>query len=185
MADIQLPHLGQRGHGLHGVIGQAMPGMDFKPKRMGEAGHIRQARQFRVPFRGFAFGMEIAIGAGMQFDHLRADPVRGLDLANMTIIEGDTGIISRSNTREQKMIFTVENLTGEPQALRAFFPLPYSEQEDLRVRVTASPEPDETDIERARGVSAWDMSVAPGETAEVTITVALDWPEGMDLYWYP
>ena len=132
----------------------------------------------RQPVEMIPAGAETEMGFG---------PIEGLRLATIfeRNAEGDTGIISRSNTREQKMIFTVENLTGEPQALRAFFPLPYSEQEDLRVRVTASPEPDETDIERARGVSAWDMSVAPGETAEVTITVALDWPEGMDLYWYP
>ena len=132
----------------------------------------------RQPVEMIPAGAETEMGFG---------PIEGLRLATIfeRNAEGDTGIISRSNTREQKMIFTVENLTGEPQELRAFFPLPYSEQEDLRVRVTASPEPDETDIERARGVSAWDMSVAPGETAEVTITVSLDWPEGMDLYWYP
>ncbi len=114
-------------------------------------------------------------------------PIEGIRLA--TIFErnatGDTGLIAKSNTREQRMSFTVENLTGEAQELRAFFPLTFSEQEDLRVRVTASPAPDETDIERARGVSAWDLSLDPGETAEVSITVALDWPEGMELYWYP
>lgn len=114
-------------------------------------------------------------------------PIEGIRLATIfeRNAEGDTGLISRSNTREQRLTFTVENLTGEPQDVRAFFPLTYSEQEDLRVRVTATPAPDETDIERARGVSAWDLTVAPGETAEVNITVALDWPEGSELYWYP
>ena len=114
-------------------------------------------------------------------------PIEGIRLA--TIFErneeGDTGLISKSNTREQRITFTVENLTQEPQELRAFFPLTFSEQEDLRVRVAAVPAPDETDIERARGVSAWDLVIAPGETAEVNITVALDWPEGMELYWNP
>jgi hypothetical protein len=79
----------------------------------------------------------------------------------------------------------VENLTAESQELRAFFPLTFSEQEDLGVRVSAQPAPDETDIDRARGVSAWDIALAAGETAEVSITVQLDWPEGMELYWYP
>ncbi len=114
-------------------------------------------------------------------------PIEGIRLA--TIFErneeGDTGLISRSNTREQRVTFTVENLTAEAQELRALFPLTFSEQEDLRVRVTADPAPDETDIERARGVSAWDIALAPGETAEVNITIALDWPEGMELFWNP
>ncbi len=114
-------------------------------------------------------------------------PIEGIRLATIfeRNAEGDTGLISRSNTREQRLTFTVENLTGEAQELRAFFPLTYSEQEDLRVRVSATPPPDETDIDRARGVSAWDIAVEPGETAEVRINVDLDWPEGMELYWYP
>lgn len=99
--------------------------------------------------------------------------------------EGDSGFISKSNTRNQIITFSVENLTGEAQELRAFFPLTYSEQETLRVRVSAKPSPTETDIDQLRGVSAWDMTLAPGETAEVEITVALDWPEGMELLWHP
>lgn len=132
----------------------------------------------REPVEMIPAGAETEMGFG---------PIEGIRLATIfeRNAEGDTGLISKSNTREQRMTFTVENLTGEAQAVRAFFPLTYSEQEDLRVRVTATPEPDETDIDRARGVSAWDLVVAPGETAEVNITVALDWPEGMELFWYP
>ncbi|HHB81471.1 MAG TPA: DUF4139 domain-containing protein [Aliiroseovarius sp.] len=99
--------------------------------------------------------------------------------------EGDSGFISKSNTREQVITFAVENLTDEAQEVRALFPLTFSEQEDLRVRVTATPPPDETDLERQRGVSAWTLMLSPGETREVTIKVALDWPEGQDLVWYP
>ena len=114
-------------------------------------------------------------------------PVEGIRLKTIfeRNAEGDAGLISRSSTREQKISFTVENLTDEPQDVRAFFPLTFSEQEDLRVRVSANPAPDETDIDRKRGVSAWDLTVAPGETAEVGITVRLDWPEGMQLIWGP
>jgi len=132
----------------------------------------------REPIEMIPAGAETEMGFG---------PIEGIRLATIfeRNAEGDTGLISRSNTREQRLTFTVENLTGEAQELRAFFPLTYSEQEDLRVRVTASPAPDERDIDRARGVSAWDLALVPGETAEVNITVALDWPEGMELYWYP
>lgn len=114
-------------------------------------------------------------------------PVDGIRLETIfeRNAEGDAGIISRSNTREQQITFTVENLTGESQQVRAVFPITFSEQEDLRVRVAAVPEPDETDIDRMRGVSAWDLALAPGETAEVSLTVTLDWPEGMELLWSP
>lgn len=125
-----------------------------------------------------AAGAEAVLGFG---------PIEGIRLKTVfeRNQEGGAGFISKSNTRNQLVTFTVENLTGEQQDLRAFFPLTFSEQEDLRVRVTANPAPNETDIEKMRGVSAWDMTLAPGETAEVEITVALDWPEGMELIWRP
>ncbi len=99
--------------------------------------------------------------------------------------EGDTGIINRSNTRTQTISFSVENLTGEAQDVRALFPLTYSEQEDLNVRINASPAPDESDIDHRRGVSAWDLALAPGEKRTVSIDVKLDWPQDQILRWYP
>lgn len=114
-------------------------------------------------------------------------PIEGIRLETIFARneEGDTGFISKSNTRTQLVTFTVENLTDEAQDVRALFPLTFSEQEGLRVRIVADPAPDETDIDRKRGVSAWDLAIAPGETAEVEISIALDWPEGMELIWNP
>lgn len=114
-------------------------------------------------------------------------PIEGLRLAtlfkrNQT---GDAGIITRSNTRDQEIVFSVENLTGEAQTLTAFFPLPYSEQEDLSVDVAARPAPDATDIDDKRGVSAWEMELAPGEKAEVSLRIRMGWPEDQELQWYP
>ena len=47
---------------------------------MGIGRHFAQACQLAVAVFFAAFGMGVAIGAGMEFDHLRADPVRRLDL---------------------------------------------------------------------------------------------------------
>lgn len=99
--------------------------------------------------------------------------------------EGDAGIINRSSTRVQDITFTVENLSDEPQEVRALFPLTFSEKEDLEVEIVALPAPDETDVDDRRGVSAWDLTLAPGETREVEITITLDWPEGQVLSWNP
>ncbi|RME18148.1 MAG: mucoidy inhibitor MuiA family protein [Alphaproteobacteria bacterium] len=114
-------------------------------------------------------------------------PIEGIRLATRfeRNEEGDTGLISKSNTRAQKIVFTVENLTGEAQEVRALYPLPFSEQEDLAVRVNARPAPDETDVDHKRGVAAWDMTLAPGEKREVEITVSLSWPVDKELVWHP
>lgn len=114
-------------------------------------------------------------------------PVDGLQL-DWTLLRndtGDTGILRRSSTRTQRIVFSVENLTGEPQDVRVFYALPFSEQEDLEIEIDAQPAPDETDYEDLRGVSVWDVALAPDETREVRVEVSLDWPDGMELNWYP
>lgn len=114
-------------------------------------------------------------------------PIEGIRLEHVVADNetGDRGIISTTNTREQDTSFRVTNLTGEAQKIRAFYPLTYSEQEDLEVEVTATPLPDEVNHDDKRGLSVWDLEIAPGATEEVTINTTLSWPEGYQLSWQP
>ncbi|WP_424942460.1 DUF4139 domain-containing protein [Aliiroseovarius crassostreae] len=114
-------------------------------------------------------------------------PIEGIRLEHVVATNetGDRGLISTTNTREQDTAFRVTNLTSEAQEVRAFYPLTYSEQEDLEVEITATPRPDETDHDDKRGLSVWNLSLAPGEETEVTINTRLSWPEGWELNWRP
>jgi len=126
-----------------------------------------------VPVNGEA---ELAFGS-LEGIRLEWDQVR-----NAT---GAGGIIQRSNTRVQSVLFSVENLTDEVQDVRALYALPYSEQEDLEVDLKTSPAPDETDVDGKRGVSAWDLSLLPGEKRTVDMQFSFDFTEGWDLRWRP
>ena len=96
---------------------------------------------------------------------------------------GDSGIITTSNTREDMVEFSVENLTDQPQEVRVLYALPYSQQEDLEVSTRIRPNPSETNVDDVRGVAAWDMTVAPGETQDVRLTTTLSWPKEFILNW--
>jgi len=96
---------------------------------------------------------------------------------------GDSGIITTSNTREDVVEFSVENLTGKPQEVRTLYALPYSQQEDLEISIRIRPNPSETNVDDVRGVVAWNMTVAPGETQKVRLTTTLSWPKGFMLNW--
>ncbi len=98
---------------------------------------------------------------------------------------GDSGLITKSNTRDEVLQFSVENLTDKAQHLRALYALPYSEQEDLQVSLRLRPKPDETDVDNVRGVAGWDMSLAPGEKKTVRVLVSLVWPKNQQLDWQP
>ncbi|MEZ5799009.1 MAG: DUF4139 domain-containing protein [Paracoccaceae bacterium] len=94
---------------------------------------------------------------------------------------GETGILTTSNEQSEQVVITVENLGDESWPLRVLDQVPYSEQTDLEVEVTASPEPSERDVEARRGILAWDMTLAAGEKQTITLGYTLTWPEGMVL----
>lgn len=98
---------------------------------------------------------------------------------------GDRGFLTSSNTRVQQMEFSVENLLATSEDVQTIFALPYSEQEDLSVSVSARPSPDVRDFEQQRGVSVWNLEVGPGEKKTVRVNVEMDWPEGRQMNWRP
>lgn len=98
---------------------------------------------------------------------------------------GDRGLLSSSSTRKQSMEFTLENLTGDEESIETIFALPYAEQEDLVLRVSSRPSPDEDAFDKRRGVSVWDVKLKPGEKKTVRVDVDLSWPEGQSMIWQP
>ncbi len=96
---------------------------------------------------------------------------------------GDSGIITTSNTREDVVEFSVENLTDQPQEIRVLYALPYSQQEDLVVSTTIRPNPSETNVDDVRGLSEWMMTIPAGETQKVRLSTALSWPKDFELNW--
>ena len=59
--------------------------------------------------------------------------------------------------------------------------MPYSEQDDLEIEVTASPEATETDVDGQRGILGWEFDLPAGGKETITLEQTLTWPEGMVL----
>lgn len=98
---------------------------------------------------------------------------------------GDRGFLSSSSTRQQQMEFSVENLLDTREEVQTIFALPFSEQEDLEISISARPSPNSTDFQQRRNVSVWDLELGPGEKTTVRVNVQMDWPEGQQLQWRP
>ncbi|GGH33306.1 conserved hypothetical protein [Cribrihabitans marinus] len=125
-------------------------------------------------FPGLAAGQEAEFGFG---------PIDGLRIKRDVLdqSEGDRGLINRSSERNERVEIEVENLTGRDWPLRVLDRVPYSEQEDLEIWWTASPRPDEDDVDKQRGILAWDFDLGTGDTRTIRIDTTLTWPEGMVL----
>lgn len=110
-------------------------------------------------------------------------PIEDLQLT-YTILnqsEGDRGIISRSNAQRQRVRVDIENLGTTNWEVEVQAAVPYTIQDDLVIQWSATPEPDETNVEDQRGVLQWNIDVAAGETSEIEIQQELNWPDGMVL----
>ncbi|WP_227285716.1 DUF4139 domain-containing protein [Boseongicola sp. H5] len=128
--------------------------------------------------------MTIPVGASEELafgpvDHLR------LTWQDLSLDEGDRGIFVQSNTQERRVGFTVENTSDSAEEVRVLYATPFAEQEDLDVDVTLTPQPTARDVDDLRGVVAWDITLAPGETQDFRMDVSFGWPEGQVLSWRP
>lgn len=95
--------------------------------------------------------------------------------------EGETGVFTTSNQLSESAVITVENTGTEAWEVRLLDQVPYTEQDDLEIEVTASPQPTETDVEGQRGILAWEFDLAAGAKQTITLEHTLNWPEGMEL----
>ena len=94
---------------------------------------------------------------------------------------GETGVFTSANQQSESAVITVENTGDQAWPVRILDQVPYSEQDDLEIEVSASPEPTETDVEGQRGILAWEFDLAAGGKETITLEQVLTWPEGMIL----
>jgi uncharacterized protein (TIGR02231 family) len=98
-----------------------------------------------------------------------------------TRASGETGVFTSANQQSESAVITVENTGADSWPVRIIDQVAYSEQDDLEIEVTASPEPTETDVEGQRGILAWEFDLAAGGMQTITLEQTLTWPEGMVL----
>ncbi|WP_137111665.1 DUF4139 domain-containing protein [Rhodobacter sp. SY28-1] len=94
---------------------------------------------------------------------------------------GETGVFTTANQQIESAVITVENTGTEAWPVRILDQVPYSEQDDLEIEVSASPEATETDVDGQRGILAWEFDLPAGGKETITLEHTLTWPEGMIL----
>ncbi|WP_298975038.1 DUF4139 domain-containing protein [uncultured Roseobacter sp.] len=104
-----------------------------------------------------------------------------LDLKVLDRSDGDSGILNRSNVRDEETLITVKNLGDQSYSLELIGQVPYSEQEELQITFTADPEPSEENYDFMRGVLKWDLEVRPNEEIVVSVSQSIRWPEDKSL----
>ncbi len=91
--------------------------------------------------------------------------------------DSDSGILNRSNVRDEETRITVTNLGDAFYSLELIGQVPYSEQDELQITFTADPEPTERNYDFMRGILKWDLEVRPKEEIVVSVKESIRWPE--------
>ncbi len=100
-----------------------------------------------------------------------------LDLEVLDRSDSDSGILNRSNVRDEETRITVTNLGDAFYSLELIGQVPYSEQDELQITFTADPEPTERNYDFMRGILKWDLEVRPKEEIVVSVKESIRWPE--------
>ncbi len=117
----------------------------------------------------------LAAGADQQ---LGFGPLDGLRLtrAMPRKSEGDVGVFTSANQLNERVVMTVENLTGRDWTLLLRDAFSYSEQDDLEVELKTTPTATRINPEGRRGILEWDLEMAAGAKQEVVVDYTLTWP---------
>ncbi|WP_439155497.1 DUF4139 domain-containing protein [Yoonia sp.] len=119
----------------------------------------------------------LAAGADVQIGFGPLDGIR-LTRAIPGRSEGETGVFSRANEFRETVLIGVDNLTGQDWDVLLRDAVPYTEQDDLELTVTATPPVTRMDPDGRRGILEWDLSVPTQTRQEVRLDYTLKWPDG-------
>jgi uncharacterized protein (TIGR02231 family) len=89
---------------------------------------------------------------------------------------GEKGLISSSKTDTRNYKLTVKNLHQRAMNIVVFDHVPVSQQQDIKVTMTAKPQPTKTDVDDKRGVLAWESKLEPDAEQVIEIGYQVVWP---------
>lgn len=90
--------------------------------------------------------------------------------------KGETGIISSSKTDNRNFKITLKNLHERPMPFMVIDQVPVSQQQDIRVDLTARPQPTKQNVEDKRGVLSWEGQLAIDEEKVIEHAYRVSWP---------
>jgi len=89
---------------------------------------------------------------------------------------GEKGLISSSKTDTRNYKITVKNMHERAMAVVVFDQMPVSQQQEIKVTLTARPQPTKTDVEDKRGVVAWESKLEPDQEQVIEFGYQVVWP---------
>lgn len=98
---------------------------------------------------------------------------------------GETGLISKRGERQIADLYSITSRHKGPVELLVLEPSPVAVSDDISVEAKYEPQPGIKDWEHKRGVVGWEQTLAPGETANVTVDYTIGYPKDANVIGLP
>lgn len=105
-----------------------------------------------------------------------ADDAVRIKYANTDEKRSESGIISSSKNDARNYRITMTNKHERPIAITVFDQLPVSNNAEIKVEMTARPQPSKKDFEEKRGILAWEDTLKPDEEKAIEFGYKITWP---------
>ena len=100
----------------------------------------------------------------------------------MKRVAGEEGFLTSSNMDERAWDITVKNLHTQSMAVRVVDRVPFTASKDIEItEISAMTPPTTRDLEKKRGVLAWDFTLEPQAENSLKTGYKISWPEGMQV----
>ena len=91
---------------------------------------------------------------------------------------GEKGLLTSSKTDTRNYRITIKNLHERAVGVTVHDQLPVSQQQDIKVTLSARPTPTKTDVNEKRGVLAWELRLEPSQEQIIEFGYEVVWPTG-------
>ncbi len=107
-------------------------------------------------------------------------PLYGVQIKRdtLSVEEGDSGFITSKSEVNRSYRTTLTSSLSYDMPVKLLDVIPTSENEDLVIRMDASPRPTDENRDGKRGVLVWAFDLASGDTETVNFGYQMKWPSG-------
>jgi uncharacterized protein (TIGR02231 family) len=111
-----------------------------------------------------------------------ADDLLKVKRSEVKRVAGEEGFLTSSNIDERAWDITVKNLHSQAMAVRVVDRVPFTASKDIEItEIPAMTPPTTRDLDKKRGVLAWDFTLEPQAENSLKTGYKISWPEGMQV----
>jgi uncharacterized protein (TIGR02231 family) len=111
-----------------------------------------------------------------------ADDLVKVTRAEVNRVTGEEGIISSTNVEVRAWDISVKNLHSMAMPVRVLDRVPFTAAKDIEItEMPGMTEPTVRDLDKKRGVLAWDFTLEPKAENVLKTGYKISWPEGMQV----